>query len=978
MAKTATRQVSIFLNGKEVENNIKAIAAAQKQLNNELARVEIGSEEYDKLATEVQKANGVLAEHRKTLNGVQQGVNGLKAGIDKYVGIAAGAFAADALLGYGKELYNTGIQMDALTRKAQTVFGSTLPQITAEAEKNAAAMGLTNSQYIAAAASIQDLLIPMGFQRQAAADISGQLVNLSGALSEWTGGQLKSTDVSHILTKALLGERDELKQLGISISDNDVKAQLAAKGLDKLTGSALEQAKAAATLELILNKSTDAQAAFANGAGSAVRQQAELAAKTQQIVEKLAAILLPIFQGLANIAGAVVDSIGSVTDAVGDMINPAQSASKAFDQQSQRVADLQKNISPLLDRYDQLKTKSNLTTAEQTELKKIVSQVSETIPSAVAAFDEYGKALSLNTDAARNFIEVEKARLEFVNQKAIEENQKTADELQKNIADEQKVIDSLKKNLEEFANATTENKQTINKGIQDRSAQIDKYTRALQGANAEIERLKGANLKVPDLPANTNTGGNTGEIDKQEAERRQKELTDLIKRVAEIRLDLISKAQDDELQITIRGIEKKYQTELDKATELEKKGVTAATAQRIALEKLKQEEIGNAVKAYTEKSVQESEDQARKEGEARRKAEQEEFDKDNKQRAEFADARQKAEDDIKSFKQENLLTDLQQEIQTLTDHYQYLLDQATKFGIDTTEITAAYEAAKTKITKDETDKRLKYEEDLTKAQSDLELAKVSAVQEGANAIAGLLDQSSAVAKGLFLVEKAAAAVSVILNLQKEKAAIYAAARLGTLFDPTGAVALALATPQIIAANIRAGISLGSIAATAIKPFVKQKSEGSYLDVTGASDRRSYRAKVIGPPDTGLLPHFPVLFTSNATGAPVLASERGSEYFVAAHHLRNPYVANLVRMIDLATHGGTSVQQFADGGSTTTAPAPSALVGIDSSMILKFVATIDTLNSLLSKGIIAVIPDGTVIDIDRRFRQINEASGGYYQ
>ena len=77
------------------------------------------------------------------------------------------------------------------------------------------------------------------------------------------------------------------------------------------------------------------------------------------------------------------------------------------------------------------------------------------------------------------------------------------------------------------------------------------------------------------------------------------------------------------------------------------------------------------------------------------------------------------------------------------------------------------------------------------------------------------------------------------------------------------------------------------------PEVKQKAEGGFLSVTGASDGRTYNARTMSTPGTGLLPNYPVLFRSNATGSPVLASERGSEYFVSSSDLANPAIANQI-------------------------------------------------------------------------------------
>jgi hypothetical protein len=982
MAKTAVRQVSIFINGKEVENTIKSIAAEQVKLNNTLKGMTRGTEEYENQVKELQKVNGIITEHNQKLRGVQQGWSLAKVGIDKLVGVAAGAFAVSSIVSYGKELFGVGVKMDALQRKAEVVFGTSLPQVTAEAEKNAKAIGLTTAQYVSAAAAIQDLLIPMGFQRQEAAGISTQLVNLSGALSEWTGGQVSSTDVSHILTKALLGEREELKQLGISISDADVKAQLAAKGLDKLTGSALEQAKASATLELVLAKSTDAQAAFAKGGDSAVRRQAELAARTAEVAEKLSTLLLPVFEALASIASAVIGGIGGIVGAIGDLIDPADAASRAFDNQSKKVNDLQNNIAPLLDRYDVLTTKTNLNKSEQGELKTIIEKVSAVIPTAISGFDAYGNALGLNTTKAREFIEVEKARLKFVNESAIKENEAFVKEIKRQ---QQEINDQLGTGQKDIAvrgaggEVTTKKRNVNAEEIQALQASAAKLQETLTGANAELSRLKGENLNAPSAPPESPGNGVTGNANnnKAEIERIQKELTDLIERTTSLRLDLISKEQDDELAIAIRGIEKRYDAEIAKAIELEGKGVKEATAQRIVLEKLKQEEIGLVVQAGIEKDIADAEAYEKKKQEAELKAYEETLkflDEKKAERAQF-------EAEIKQFEQDNLLTEQQQELLKLEEHYATLLTYAQKNGIDTLELTRAYETSKTAIVKEQGKQRIESEKAVAAAQRDLEITKANAIAEGASIVAGLLEESSGIAKGLFLVEKAASAISVILSLQKEKAAIYAATRLGTLFDPTGAVSLALATPQIIAANIRGGINLATIAATTIKGFVKQKATGGVLPVTGADDGRQYNARSIGTPSTGLLPHYPVVFNSNATNAPVLASERGAEYFVASQDLQRPYVANLVRMIDLATHGGRGIPQFADGGVNTTATSPTPLPSAPPEMMAIFVqatAAINTLNALLRGGIIAVVPDGTVLDINQRFAKLNAISGGYFQ
>jgi hypothetical protein len=302
----AKRQVTIFINGQEVANNLKAIAAEKRKVTNELNRMVIGSDEYNAKVKELRKLDGVIKEHRNNVAGTSGAWDKLKKSGGAFVAFAGAAFAADKIIGYGKELFKLGTEMEVLGRKAETVFGEALPLVTEQAEKNAAAMGLSTGAFIDAAAAIGDLLIPMGFQREEAAAISTELVNLSGALAEWSGGQLDAEGVTQVLSKAVLGQREGLKQLGISITEAEIQTRLAEKGLKGLTGEMLQQAKAAATLELITEKSADAQEAFANNADTNIRRQAELAAAFREIKEAIATALIPVFGRLLEAAKPVV------------------------------------------------------------------------------------------------------------------------------------------------------------------------------------------------------------------------------------------------------------------------------------------------------------------------------------------------------------------------------------------------------------------------------------------------------------------------------------------------------------------------------------------------------------------------------------------------------------------------------------------------------------------------------------------------
>jgi hypothetical protein len=126
--------------------------------------------------------------------------------------------------------------------------------------------------------------------------MSLKFLDLSGALSKWSGGTRSAAEVSEILSAAVLGEREQLKELGIAISEADVQARLAKKGQDDLKGAALAQAEAVATQELIYEKSTDAQKAWAEGGKQAAEAQHALSSAIGEAKEKLITALTPAIQ----------------------------------------------------------------------------------------------------------------------------------------------------------------------------------------------------------------------------------------------------------------------------------------------------------------------------------------------------------------------------------------------------------------------------------------------------------------------------------------------------------------------------------------------------------------------------------------------------------------------------------------------------------------------------------------------------------
>jgi len=985
----ARRQVSIFINGREVANNIKSIAAEKRKVTRELNNMTRGSAAYNAKVKELDRLNGIIGDHRKKIRGVESAWDKLSKGAGKFIGLAGIAITADAIVDYGKEIFNLGAEMQALTRKAETVFGTALPLVTQAAQENATAMGLTISQYTDAAAAIGDLLIPMGFQREEAANISTQLVDLSGALSEWSGGQKSAEQVTEALSKALLGEREQLKTLGISIKEADVQARLAEKGLEKLTGTLLEQAKATATLEIIMEKSVDAQEAYAKNTDLSVRKQAELRAQLTQITEVIATNLVPVFGRLLDIANSFLgwvneyletpweDEMIKEQNELNVLVSRITDASLSQEGRNKLIDELQK-------KYPNFLGNLNAETVTNEELASRLGEVNNQYIFKIALQKEDEKVeaqVKKAAEARRTLAEREIKTQEEL----LALNQKYKLDLDFTNLSLQERIDLVERRIRQtaFTDNELENikvqkdlQRILFRGVEvskEKTAAEEKELSVLQRKREELKKNLEAQLGInkADLEQKpTQAAGNEQNLKdaadeerrKKEAEKRAKErekeaereLKDLEKRFEKLQEMADSFATDARLKALSEEDRKreklamKFDLQIEEAKALEAQGVAEATTQRLELERLKDQALRALEEELNQKRHEENMTKA-----------QEQTDVEIEQSLANIKRQADAEREIKAFlKEEDELTLEEERAQALLDLEQQLFEMsnlAEQHGIDTVAITEKYRKKKEKIEKDfdkkDKDQRIKTQKEQAEALVAAFNGAGNAIKETYELLAAVGAENTAFGKILALAH---------IAIESAKAIASAVASSAGVPYPGNLVAMASAV----------GVVLGNIAqAKNILSGAKvpQKKLGGYTDVIGQDDGLTYRAQYIGSPQSGMLPNRPV----------VLASEAGREYFVSNKDLQNPAIANYVQMIDNISRS-RRVPQFQDGGFNDAGARAVSDNGttIDVREVNnQLLNEISRLNAILESGIFARVDDVGAEQINKKINDLNTASGG---
>jgi len=106
MAANYTRRITLYINDKEVENNIASIQKAYFKANAEMKKMELGSKEYVTQMAKVKDLKGILDEHNQALKKAGQSTGFFGNLKDKLTSIPGPAGAAvNGLMGMGKAMW---------------------------------------------------------------------------------------------------------------------------------------------------------------------------------------------------------------------------------------------------------------------------------------------------------------------------------------------------------------------------------------------------------------------------------------------------------------------------------------------------------------------------------------------------------------------------------------------------------------------------------------------------------------------------------------------------------------------------------------------------------------------------------------------------------------------------------------------------------------------------------------------------------
>lgn len=229
----------------------------------------------------------------KELKGFQGKLKSMKPTFTKMAGIGTAAFAGIST-GVFKAT-QSAINAKETFNKFDVVFKDVSKQSNDVAQDLRDNFGLAESSAKDLLASTGDMLTGFGMSGGAALDLAEKTNKLAVDLASFTNIEGGAQRASKALTKALLGERESVKELGIAILEEDVKAKVETmKAAGRFTNETERQMEAMATLEIATEQSKNAVGDFARTQDSVANQQRVLKERTKELSETLGQTFIPI------------------------------------------------------------------------------------------------------------------------------------------------------------------------------------------------------------------------------------------------------------------------------------------------------------------------------------------------------------------------------------------------------------------------------------------------------------------------------------------------------------------------------------------------------------------------------------------------------------------------------------------------------------------------------------------------------------
>lgn len=434
-------------------------------------------EEYAKLNTRLAEVRRRMSELRNAGKNMNDEFGNSVSWMSKLT-LAVKAFIAVKVVGWLKSAHDQAYE----TRKEFAKYEAVLRNTFQSQKKANEAMKMLQQLAADTPSSLQEWteayikLINRGIKptRQ-------ELINMG----DLAASQGKSIDqLIEAVLDAMTGENERLKEFGIKASKNGEITKFTFRGITTEVRNTEDSIK---DYLLSLGKIEGITGSMAVQMEELEGIQSNLGDSMDAFFNKVGKKLEPFWKSMLKWANNFFTTMGELFT----------SYTETYENHFDKMVQLESAIPELLSRYEELTSKSSRSAEEQQELASIITQIRNLVPGAVAAFDEYGRAIEISSEKVDEFVRKQRALLKFENAKAIKETQKQIDEYRTTL---EKLQNQYEHGVTRMVTQGMFASPIITVDTSDETknileTEINKYSDLLLGAEEKLKQLNGQTLE---------------------------------------------------------------------------------------------------------------------------------------------------------------------------------------------------------------------------------------------------------------------------------------------------------------------------------------------------------------------------------------------------------------------------------------------------------------------------------------------------
>lgn len=286
----------------------QSLAAKMLKVQEDIKKTTFRLEYYAKAEQEVTDKTAAMAkkleESGKKIENIGNKISGV--GDKLTLGVTTPIVAA------GTAVYKYSSDLTEAENKTESVFGNMSQYIKDWAQDSINKLGMAKSTVFDAVSLFGDMGTSMGLTRKQAADMSMSLVELSADLSSFKNVSLEQSQ--NALKGIFTGETESLKNLGIIMTETQLKAYAMSKGIETSYNEMSQAEKVQLRYQYVLESSSNAIGDYARTNGEAAGQMRKLPEALKELASSFRDNVEPAITPLVTSLNSIIVNFGELSN----------------------------------------------------------------------------------------------------------------------------------------------------------------------------------------------------------------------------------------------------------------------------------------------------------------------------------------------------------------------------------------------------------------------------------------------------------------------------------------------------------------------------------------------------------------------------------------------------------------------------------------------------------------------------------------